>query len=389
MDYLNQVYFGLPGSAYLRFIVIIVLAVLLKSVVSRLISKLAYRLLSKFSGNHLYDDFLAHVKVPLERFLLTILAYLAIDQISALFEKIILFKRSGPKLAEGTQAVINVRSFTLMELIDHIFYFLLIIAIANLLSNLLRFVFLVFLHKAREKKDKERQQLMPLLRDVLVVVVWAGACFVVLGAVFHVNVPTLIAGLGMGGIAVAFALKDSLENLLSSFMIMVDKPFIIGDWIKVKDVEGTVERIGFRSTHIRTFEQTLVSIPNRTLISDSLENYSERGRRRVKLTVGAEYGLSKEQLQTITQKISERIVAHPDTTDDPLIFLESFGDSAINIMVVYFVKVPSSTVFEKVKEQINYAIYEVMYQYGTGFPFPTQVQIEAQALNNLQNTAKA
>src|SRR5690606_1820118 len=144
-----------------------------------------------------------------------------------------------------------------------------------------------------------------------------------------VNVAALVAGLGVGGIAIAFALKDSLENLLSSFMILMDKPFVIGDYIKIAGVEGNVERVGFRSTLIRTPDKTLVSMPNRNLITNNLENYSERGAKRVKMTIGAEYGLSVTQLKNIVSELTKRIEQHPNTMGKATVNIDQFGDSAI------------------------------------------------------------
>ncbi|RQO32313.1 mechanosensitive ion channel protein MscS [Taibaiella sp. KBW10] len=384
MELLAQTFLGLPLFAYLRFGIIILFAWLLKGFLSKIISRLAYRLFKKNDGDIYYDRFVDHINKPFGNLIFAIFAYISINQIAPLLERIWLFKRgSSNALAADTKNIIAVKAFTLMDLTDRIFFFIIIITATSLIVKIVRFLFRVLIDKAIKNGDKERQQLLPLLRDVLRVVIWGFMFFVILGVVFNVNVVTLIAGLGMGGIAVAFALKDSLENLLSSFMIMLDKPFIIGDLIKIDGVEGNVEKIGFRSTHIRTAEKTLVSLPNRNLISNSLENFSERGARRVKMVVGATYGLSKQQLQTILEQIASHIRQHPETVDNPNVFLDSFGDSALNINVSYFVKVHTETPFDKIKEAINFDIYEIMYQYGAGFPYPTQATIETTEINNV------
>lgn len=384
MDILAQTFLGLTLFAYLRFALILLFAWLLKGLLSRMIARLAYRLFNKVSNDGYYEQFTEHINKPFGNLLFAIFSYIGINQIAPLLERVWLFKRgSSAALAADTKNMIAVKAFTLMDLTDRIFFFIIIITATNLVVKIISFLFRVLIDKAIRNDDRERQQLLPLLRDVLRVVVWGFMFFVILGVVFNVNVVTLIAGLGMGGIAVAFALKDSLENLLSSFMIMLDKPFVIGDLIKIDGVEGNVEKIGFRSTHIRTPEKTLVSLPNRNLISNSLENFSERGARRVKMQVGATYGLSKQQLQTIVTQITTQIRQHPETVDTPNVFIESFGDSAININVSYFVKVHTQTPFDKIKEAINYDIYEIMYRYGAGFPFPTQASIDTKELNNV------
>jgi len=383
MQILEQTFLGLSLYAYLRLVLIILFAWLLKGVLSKILARLAYRLFRNTSGEQYYERFSAHINKPFGNLLFTIFAYIGINQIAPLLERVWLFKRGTAALAADTKNVLAVKAFTLMDLTDRIFFFIIIFTATGLLVKVISFIFGMLTDKAVRNGDRERQQLLPLLRDVLRVVIWAFMFFVILGVVFQVNVATLIAGLGMGGIAVAFALKDSLENLLSSFMILLDKPFVIGDLIKIDGVEGNVEKIGFRSTHIRTPEKTLVSLPNRNLISNSLENFSERGARRVRMVVGATYGLSKTQLNTITEQISSRIQQHPDIVEKPNVFLESFGDSAINISVAYFVKTQSATPFDKIKEQINYEIYEIMYRHGAGFPYPTQAQVNTQEINNV------
>lgn len=384
MQILEQTFLGLSLYAYLRLVLIILFAWLLKGFLSKILARIAYRLFQQpATRENYYERFSAHINKPFGNLLFCIFAYIGVNQVAPLLERVWLFKRGTPALAADTKNVLAVKAFTLMDLADRLFFLIIIITATGLLVKVISFIFQVLTDKAVRNGDRERQQLLPLLRDVLRVVIWAFMFFVILGVVFHVNVATLIAGLGMGGIAVAFALKDSLENLLSSFMILLDKPFVIGDLIKIDGVEGNVEKIGFRSTHIRTAEKTLVSLPNRNLISNSLENFSERGARRVRLVVGAAYGLSKMQLNTIIDQITDHIGQHPDVVEKPNVFLEGFGDSALNINISYFVKVQSATPFDKIKEAINYDIYEIMYRYGAGFPYPTQAQVTTQEINNV------
>ena len=244
------------------------------------------------------------------------------------------------------------------------------------------FLFYIWVERAVAAKDRERQQLLPLLRDVLVVMVWSIGFFTVLGVVFHVNVATLIAGLGFGGVAIAFAAKESLENLLASFMIMVDKPFTIGDHIKIGSVEGRAEQIGFRSTRIRTFDQTLVSLPNKNLIGTNLENFSDRGRARVKLKLNAHYGLSESALKLVIQELKNTLENNENTVGDVVVFLENFG-ATIEISVSYYIPLPSIKTIEEIKQELNLEMYKIMYQYAQGFGFPAQVSINTEAKNEL------
>lgn len=390
MEFLNEKIFGLAIIFYIRFAIILAVGFLFKGLISKFLSKYVFKLFASAKDDDHSDSFAAHIRRPLSNFIFTIFAYIAVMQLATLLDDINLFSNRVKNIdgaLSGTSKALAGKQFTLMDLLERIFFFVQIFTFTNMLVKTLNYVFKTLTEKSREKGDKERQQLLPLLRDVLKVLVWAGTIFVILGAVFKVNVAALIAGLGVGGIAIAFALKDSLENLLSSFMILLDKPFVIGDYIKISGTEGNVENVGFRSTLIRTPDKTLVSMPNRNLISNSLENYSERGAKRVKMVIGAEYGLSVAQLKTIVAEISKRIEGHENTVGKPTVNVDSFADSAIAINVAYFVKLGTGASFESVKEELNFEIYEVMYQYGTGFPYPTQTSIEGKPFDHVTQQA--
>lgn len=356
---------------YTRMLAILVLGALFLRIISKYCSRLIFIFFKKYSEDSSPQSFILLLLQPIQGLIYTVLAYIALNQIDTVLKGIILLSRKGTADTASGGTVI-----TLMNLVDHIFFLTFIFYFTLLLSRILDFIFKMLVARAAKRQDRERQQLMPLFRDVLKAILWCIAFFTVLGVVFHVNIPTLIAGMGVGGIAIAFAAKETLENLLASFMVMIDKPFTIGDWIKVDGVEGTVEKVGFRSTRIRTFDKSVITLPNRSLIDGQLENFSERGLRRVKFTVGAVYGLSQKTLEQIMAAIKQLIQENPDTVGDALVYLDSFGDSSINIQIVYYIALGSGKVrFEVVKQHINFGIYQIMYQYGKGFPFPTQVEI--------------
>lgn len=384
IDLIGQHLLGISLIVYLRAVVIILLALLLRKYIAAIVAKIFFSVFKKIADNTHILKFRQLLQMPIENLLLTILFFIAFNQFDDVFEKVILFERHKVNANEKLDAVVS-SSFSLMELIDHLFFLFFIFYSIFLLVRIISFCFFVWVERAIESGDRERRQLLPLLRDVLVVLLWGFGFFTVLGVVFHVNVPTLIAGLGFGGVAVAFAAKESLENLLASFMIMVDKPFTIGDHIKIGDVEGKAEQIGFRSTRIRTFDKTLVSLPNKNLIGDSLENFSERGMARVKLKVNASYGLSQAAIKTIIAEIKKFINSNENTDDEAHVYLENFGGS-LEIGIKYFVKIPSSIPQEEVKENINFGIYQIMYQYGKGFGQPTSISLSSEGINEVETS---
>lgn len=381
LDFLQQEFWGNSLMVYLRFAVILLLALLLKRYITAIFTRLFFTVFKKFSADYYGQQFKQLLLRPIEGLIVTVFFYIAFNQLSVSFDKLVLFKRMKP-VKEAGEAVAS-RLVTLMDLIDHLFFLFLIFYFVLLLSRILDFVFLVLIHKAVEAEDRGKQQVLPLLKDVLKVVVWAFGFFSVLGAIFHVNVAALIAGLGVGGIAIAFAAKESLENLLASFMVMIDKPFTIGDWIKVNGVEGTIEKVGFRSTRIRSFDKSIVSLPNRKLIDSNLENFSERGMRRVKFSVGAVYGLSQETLEQTISAIKNVILKTEGTMGQPIVHLDEFASSSVNILIIYFVSAAPEIDFGTVKEKVNFGIYHAMYQHAKGFAYPTQLSIDGQDINEV------
>lgn len=385
MDLLNDIkqdlFLGLPIVLLLRFAIISIVAIALRRYIAALVTKLFFVVFRKIAHQAQIQKFKELLQGPIQGVLLCILLFIALNQLHLYFEKIMLFERHK-SFAHTNIADVLTSSFSLMELIDHLFFLGLIFYVILLLARIMMFLFYLWVERAVAAKDRERQQLLPLLRDVLVVMIWSIGFFTVLGVVFHVNVATLIAGLGFGGVAIAFAAKESLENLLASFMIMVDKPFTIGDHIKIGSVEGRAEQIGFRSTRIRTLDQTLVSLPNKNLIGTNLENFSERGRARVKLKLNAHYGLSESALKIVIQELKSIIENNENTVGDVVVFLENFG-ATIEISVAYFIPVPSIKTMEEIKQELNLEMYKIMYQYAQGFGFPAQVSINTEAKNEM------
>lgn len=371
----------LPLNLLIRFVAIIVIALVFRGLFSQLLGKLFYISFKKFADKSYLDKFKELLLKPIKSVVTSIAFYVAFNQIDEFLESIIIFKRHKISDVESIPAI-KTTSISLLELIDHLFFFVFIYFVVLLLTRMLHFIFHVYTNKAIINEDRERQQLMPLLRDVLNVIVWSFGFFTILGVVFHVNVPTLIAGLGFGGVAIAFAAKESLENLLASFMIMLDKPFTIGDHIKLGDIEGIVEVLGFRSTRIRTFDKTLVTIPNKNLIGDSLENFTQRGLMRVKHTLEAVYGTSQSDLLNAMSAIKQYLIKNSDTADESRVFLEKFG-GALELHLSYYIILPNEKSLDDIRQEVNLEIYKIMYKYVGGFAFPTNVQINGFDINKV------
>ncbi|MFQ5621184.1 MAG: mechanosensitive ion channel family protein [Candidatus Nanoarchaeia archaeon] len=223
---------------------------------------------------------------------------------------------------------------------------------------------------AKKSKSELDDQLVPVVRRGTKVLIWALVVVMVLDNL-GVNVGALIAGLGIGGLAVAFASKDTIENLISGILIFIDKPFKLKDWVEVAGQSGIVEEVGIRSTRIRTWDNTLVIVPNKSIIGQEIENYQERSKAKVSINIGLVYGTSAAKMQkakTILNKILDKYKAVGKT--DRRILFESFGDFSLNIQFIYWVH--DKKKFFEIKDKINLDILHEFEKAKLEMAFPTQ-----------------
>jgi MscS family membrane protein len=207
------------------------------------------------------------------------------------------------------------------------------------------------------------------MAKVLVVVVG----FIMVLGLLGVQVTGIVAGLGIGGVAVAFAGQKTLENLFGSFMIGVDQPLRIGDYVKVEDLVGTVEQIGLRSTRIRTLDRTVVTMPNGRLSDARIENYAPRDRLRLNEKFGLVYSTKPETMRIIVEKIREYLAERPDIYPETIhVHLISFGDSALIIEVNAWLMSQVWAEFLVWREETLLGIMEIIESNGSAFALPTQ-----------------
>ena len=246
-----------------------------------------------------------------------------------------------------------------------------IYSVFSIVLKLIEYIGLILYQRSSETESKMDDQLVPFIIEIAKILAITLTIFIVLGKVFDINVTALATGLGIGGIALAMASKESLENLLGSFTIFFDRPFTVGDVVTVGSVTGSVEKVGFRSTRIRTFDKSVVTVPNKKMIDAELDNLGERPVRRVKFYVGLTYDTSAEKIKKIVNEIQIMINEHEKTNQDGKVRFQEFGSSSLDILVVYFVDSPRWDDLIDVKEDINYKIMEIVKKHGSDFAFPS------------------
>lgn len=352
---LDQVYWGNSIENYLWFAGILLGGLLLRHYVTRFSSMLLFRLIKKYSGQASAQEFHDLLKKPFSWVLFLIVAYIAVSNLD--------FPESwetqpGEKWSP--------------EIMVHIIYKIVLIgSITWVLMRVVDFFGLILLHRASKTESRLDDQLVPFFRDGLKIIVGILSFFFVLASVFEVNVVTLIGGLGIGGLAVALAAKETLENLLGSFTIFLDKPFTIGDLVKVGTIDGHVEHIGLRSTRIRTLDKSLVTVPNKKMVDAELENITERTLWRVKSNIGLTYSTQPQDLENILVQIRKAINNHEQVASEPLVRFDHFGNSSLDIRVTYQVITNDFGIMMKVKEEINFMIIKIVKSNNSDFAYPS------------------
>jgi len=185
------------------------------------------------------------------------------------------------------------------------------------------------------------------------------------------NITTLVAGLGVGGIAVALALQNILGDLFASLSIVLDKPFVIGDFIIVDQYLGVVEHVGLKTTRIRSLSGEQIVFSNSDLLNSRIRNYKRMQERRILFSVGVTYQTPREKLQEIPSMI-RKIVESMEVTRFDRAHFKEFGDSSLNFEVVYYMKSPDYNIYMDTQERINLALFERFAAEGIEFAYPTQ-----------------
>ncbi len=188
-----------------------------------------------------------------------------------------------------------------------------------------------------------------------------------------VNVNTIVASLGIGGMALAFASQDTIANFFGSVSIILDRPFIVGDWIKTNSCEGIVEAIGFRSTRVRTFNKSLVTIPNSILAKDLIENFSKMPIRRSKQVLGLTYSTTADQLEAFLPELRETVLAVDGVVKKTGVVVEfiGFGASSLDVELTFFTKETAGGLYKETVRNVNLAIMRLVEKHGLSFAFPS------------------
>lgn len=355
MDFLDRIILDNRVEDLLWFAGIALGVLIFSSLIAKLISHIFYRLFRRLSKESHGKQFVALMRKPLRLMLVLFVFYLSFDILR--FPEELNFK---------------IYDTTFQSILFTLYFLMMAIAGTWVLLKVVEFIILLMAEKAELTESKADDQMVLFVKDILKVAIIILSVFFVVGVVFKLNITGLLAGAGIAGLAIALAAKDSLENLFGSFTIFAEKPFTVGDIIQVGEVVGEVEKVGFRSTRVRTLEKTFVTLPNRKIMESHSENLTLRTFRRVKVFIGVTYGTSQKQIQLIVKDIQDFIDAHELTNQDGIVGFYEFGDSSLNILVQYYVQNMEWNIYIKTREEINFRIMEIVESHGSEFAFPTR-----------------
>jgi MscS family membrane protein len=190
---------------------------------------------------------------------------------------------------------------------------------------------------------------------------------------FGIPLTPVIASLGVGGLAIALAVRPTLENAIGGLTLFADKPVRIGDFCRFGSEDATVEEIGLRSTKLRKIDDTVVSVPNADFSQRELTNYTRRRRRLYQTTIGLRYETTADQLRSVMSRLDDMLRDHPKALHDKLhVRFDGFGASSLDVAIFVYLSATDWLEYLEIREDINFRIMSIVEDAGTGFAFPSQ-----------------
>lgn len=334
-------------QSYIEVFLTIVLAFIIKRFISKYLAGLIYRIFSRVGKNFRKQSFLDLIINPLETFLFIFIIVFAFDKLTLPnFLHFNLFRSVDFKTV-------------LQSIVDGI----LIITFIRLCIRLVKFIALILQDRnendSNTGNDATTHQLIIFFQDFFKVFLIIVGGLLVLHFSFHYRVSNFLTGLSLVVAAIALATKESLENLIASFIIFFDKPFTTGDTVKVQGFNGVVEKIGLRSTRIRTDHKTFITVPNKQMVDTILDNITLRTERRVDISLEIGLSATSAQLKAVAEGIKE--ILQLDIINSSTVYVSDTGKNAHIITVLYFTSIVQTLAeFYTLRQNINLDILDLL-----------------------------
>lgn len=336
MDILDKIVWDNSIASYVVVACTILFLLLFKKYVSRYIASLLFIIVKRNWSTIQKKEFVALIMKPLSWFITISVSVFAIDKLN--------FPRAW---------MFTIYGHTTNDIVERTGICLIIISFFLFFRRFIDFIALIFEQKAMQTHDKSDDQLIVFFRDLLKVIVSIFGILMIIKAGFHQNVGSVITGLSIVGAAVALAAKESLENLIASFVIFFDKPFYTGDTLKVNNVSGTVEHIGLRSTRIRTQDKTLVTVPNKQMVDSVVDNLSMRNQRRTEMKLEFVASTATATIEQLITEIKKILDSDPSKIVKYTVFFSDFNKNGITVTIEYYTIHCTMAEFNEIKQSFN------------------------------------
>lgn len=317
MNFLNQIYLDNTIQSYLIVAIVILLAFFLKRIISKYTTSVVFKMgKAQWRGmsKTQFDDVIIN---PVERIFMVI---------------VIIFSVGSLNFPEALRFTIY--RTTSQDIVSAVVSAIVIITVVSLILRFMDFLIIVIKYKAGDQPASEHQ-LLYFFKDLIKVIIIIFAFAFILKFSFRINIGNLLTGLSIVGAALALSARESLENLIASFVIFFDKPFKTGDTVKIKEFSGSVERIGLRSTRIRTLEKSLITVPNKQMVDNILDNWSERNLVRNELRTVLSSNTAAAELEKVVTAIRE-IFSKKQRVVSYMVFLQEINNDHALILSIYF-----------------------------------------------------
>jgi small-conductance mechanosensitive channel len=288
---------------------------------------------------------------------------------------IAIFQSIKPPFYLLASLYVGLQYLQLTGVVGQIFYVLLVVVVVYEVVRALEKVLDYWMYRQSQKQGdgnfEQSKSMMRILKIVAKTTLWVIALLMILSNL-GINITSLVASLGIGGLAVALALQNVLSDLFSSFSIFIDKPFEVGDYIKIGTDSGTVERIGMKTTRMRTLVGEELVVSNKELTTARVQNFKRMERRRELFSLGVAYETTKEKLEKIPELIKQAVEA-VDHTEFSRCHFSTYGDFSLNFETVYYIDEADYTVYMDARQTVNFNIFEAFAKENVEFAYPTQL----------------
>ncbi len=337
-NFLHTEFYNNTVALYLCVFFSIVLAAILKRLISKYFASILFKLVARTGKKLNKLSFVSLIIAPLENFLFLFISFVALD-----------------RLNYPSELNFKIYKTTFFGVVDSASSIALVVTFTWLCLRAIDFVATVLEESATKTNDHTESQLIIFFKDFFKMILGIIGLLMILQFGFHKDIGNIVTGLSIVGAAIALATKESLENLIASFIIFFDRPFTVGDTLKVNSLTGVVEKIGLRSTRIRTEEKTYISVPNKQMVDSIIDNLSMRTQRRAVTNLEISLSATAEQLKGLTPALN-KILQREDVTSFS-VFLKDTGQYAHKFEITYFADASQNpNDFNSMREAINLEI---------------------------------